>query len=241
MNSGRRCHHGARRAIDSRVCPQGSCLVVCRMKGQTKRPDVRHASRRGGAVGAGGGNMMAQLQKLQDEMAKTQEKLHDETVEVTVGGGMIKAVMNGHQKLISITIAPEAVDPDDVEMLQDMILAAVNEAVERSQGWPPSAWARSPAGWAGLRNPWADVAMAQNSRQAGRRSDRGPLAVARHRAEDRVPPHVLPAARARWAGARARRCAARAARGHRGVRAVLQHRRGQPVPHLRRPGARLSG
>ncbi len=76
--------------------------------------------------------MMAQLQKLQDEMAKTQEKLADETVEVTAGGGMIKAVMNGKQKLVSITISPEAVDPEDVEMLQDLILAAVNEAVERS-------------------------------------------------------------------------------------------------------------
>ncbi len=87
----------------------------------------------GGAGGAGGGGgMMAQLQKLQDEMAKTQEKLAEETVEVTAGGGMIKAVMNGKQKLVSITIAPEAVDPDDVEMLQDLILAAINEAVERS-------------------------------------------------------------------------------------------------------------
>ena len=94
---------------------------------------VPRASGGGGGGGGGGGNMMAQLQKLQDEMAKTQEKLHDETVEVTVGGGMIKAVMNGHQKLVSIAIAPEAVDPDDVEMLQDMIVAAVNEAVERSQ------------------------------------------------------------------------------------------------------------
>ena len=84
--------------------------------------------------GGGGGNMMSQLQKLQEEMAKTQEKLGDETVEVTVGGGMVKAIMNGHQKLISITIAPEAVDPDDVEMLQDMILAVINEAIERSQG-----------------------------------------------------------------------------------------------------------
>ncbi len=83
--------------------------------------------------GGGGGNMMAQLQKLQDEMAKAQEQLGAETVEVTVGGGIVKAVMNGHQKLVSITIAPEAVDPDDVEMLQDMIVAAVNEAVERSQ------------------------------------------------------------------------------------------------------------
>src|SRR5512135_1835691 len=84
------------------------------------------------APGAGqpGGGMMAQLQKLQDEMAKTQEKLAEETVEVTAGGGMVKAVMNGKQKLMSITISPEAVDPEDVEMLQDLILAAINEAVE---------------------------------------------------------------------------------------------------------------
>ncbi len=81
----------------------------------------------------GGGNMMAQLQKLQEEMARTQEQLGNETVEVTAGGGMVKAVMTGQQKLVSITIAPEAVDPDDVEMLQDMIVAAVNEALERSQ------------------------------------------------------------------------------------------------------------
>jgi nucleoid-associated protein EbfC len=84
--------------------------------------------------GGGGGGMMAQIQKLQDEMARTQEKLGDETVEVTVGGGMVKAVVNGHQKLVSITIAPEAVSPDDVEMLQDMILAAVNQGIERAQG-----------------------------------------------------------------------------------------------------------
>ncbi len=78
--------------------------------------------------------MMGQLQKLQEEMAKTQEKLGEETVEVTVGGGMITAVMNGHQKLMSIKIAKEAVDPEDVEMLQDLIVAAINEAIERSQG-----------------------------------------------------------------------------------------------------------
>ncbi len=78
-----------------------------------------------GGGGGQGGNMMSQLQKLQEEMAKTQEKLADETVEVTVGGGMVKAVMTGNQKLLSITIAPDAVDPDDVEMLQDMVTAAV--------------------------------------------------------------------------------------------------------------------
>lgn len=81
----------------------------------------------------GGGNMMAQLQRLQEEMARAQEQLGNETVEVSAGGGVVKAVMTGQQKLVSITIAPEAVDPDDVEMLQDMIVAAVNEALERSQ------------------------------------------------------------------------------------------------------------
>ena len=72
--------------------------------------------------------------KLQEEFAHTQEKLGDETVEVTVGGGAVKAVMNGHQKLLSITISPDVVDPEDVEMLQDMVMAAINEAVEKSQG-----------------------------------------------------------------------------------------------------------
>jgi hypothetical protein len=81
----------------------------------------------------GGGGMAGQLQKLQEEFAKTQDRLGDETVEVTVGGGMVKAVMTGQQKLVSITISPDAVDPDDVEMLQDMVLAAINEAVEKSQ------------------------------------------------------------------------------------------------------------
>jgi DNA-binding YbaB/EbfC family protein len=77
--------------------------------------------------------MAGQLQKLQEEFAKTQARLGDETVEVTVGGGIVKALMNGHQKLLSLTISPDAVDPEDVEMLQDLVLAAINEAIERSQ------------------------------------------------------------------------------------------------------------
>ena len=80
-----------------------------------------------------GGGMARQIQKLQEEMVKAQEALGEETVEVSVGGGVVTVVMTGHQKLQSITIAPEAVDPDDVEMLQDLILAAVNGAVESSQ------------------------------------------------------------------------------------------------------------
>ncbi len=101
------------------------------------KPRPAYGQRRpaGGAGGGGGGGGMAgQLQKLQEEFAKTQQRLGDESVAVTVGGGMVKVVMNGNQKLLSVAISPEAVDPEDVEMLQDMILAAVNEAIERSQG-----------------------------------------------------------------------------------------------------------
>lgn len=94
---------------------------------------IRKPSPGGGGMGGGGG-MAGQLQKLQEELARSQEKLGEQTVEVTAGGGAIKAVMNGHQKLLSITIAPDVVDPEDVEMLQDLIIAAVNEAVEQSQG-----------------------------------------------------------------------------------------------------------
>jgi len=77
--------------------------------------------------------MLQQLQKLQEEMVKTQEALGDETVTVTAGGGAITVVISGHQKIQSITIESEVVDPDDVEMLQDLVMAAVNEAIDKSQ------------------------------------------------------------------------------------------------------------
>ena len=79
-------------------------------------------------------HMMQQLQKLQEQMLQTQEELGDRTVSVTAGGGVVEVVMTGHQRMQSITIDPEVVDPEDVEMLQDLIVAAVNEAIERSQG-----------------------------------------------------------------------------------------------------------
>ena len=85
------------------------------------------------APGGGSGAMLQQLQKLQEEMVKTQEALGDETVTVTAGGGAITVVISGHQKIQSITIEPEVVDPDDVEMLQDLVMAAVNEAIDKSQ------------------------------------------------------------------------------------------------------------
>jgi DNA-binding YbaB/EbfC family protein len=81
----------------------------------------------------GMGNMMKQAQKLQSRMLKLQEELADRTVETTTGGGMIKVVANGRQQIISITLNKEVVDPNDVEMLQDLILTAVNDALAKSQ------------------------------------------------------------------------------------------------------------
>ena len=80
------------------------------------------------------GGMAGQLQKLQQDMMATQEALGDEVVEVTAGGGAITIMMTGHQRVQSLTIDPEVVDRDDVEMLQDLIVAAVNESIEKSQG-----------------------------------------------------------------------------------------------------------
>jgi DNA-binding YbaB/EbfC family protein len=73
------------------------------------------------------------LKKMQDKLAKTQEKLADETVEISIGGGAITVVANGQQKILSVKLAPEVVDPDDVEMLEDLIVAAVNDAQDKAQ------------------------------------------------------------------------------------------------------------
>ena len=87
----------------------------------------------GGMPGGMKGGLAGQLQAMQQQMMETQEALGQKTVEVSTGGGMVTVVMTGHYKLESITINPEAVDPDDVEMLQDLILSAINEAVEAAQ------------------------------------------------------------------------------------------------------------
>jgi hypothetical protein len=81
----------------------------------------------------GMGNMMKQAQKLQAKMLKMQEELGERTVETSAGGGMISVVANGRQQIVSITIDKEVVDPDDVEMLQDLVLAAVNDALTKAQ------------------------------------------------------------------------------------------------------------
>jgi hypothetical protein len=81
----------------------------------------------------GMGKMLKQAQKLQSNMAKLQEEMAEKTVEATAGGGMVKVVANGKHQILSIQIEKEVVDPEDAEMLQDLIIAAVNEALEKSQ------------------------------------------------------------------------------------------------------------
>ena len=74
-----------------------------------------------------------QIQQMQQRIMQAQQELADQTVEATAGGGAVTIVMDGHQKVRSVKIAPEAVDPSDLGMLEDMILAAMNEAVEKTQ------------------------------------------------------------------------------------------------------------
>ncbi|NLF98115.1 MAG: YbaB/EbfC family nucleoid-associated protein [Candidatus Riflebacteria bacterium] len=84
----------------------------------------------------GGFNMqslMKQAQKMQEKMQKAQEEMKDKTVEATVGGGIIKVVFNGAQEMVSIEINKDAVDPDDVETLQDLVLSAVNAGLTKSK------------------------------------------------------------------------------------------------------------
>jgi DNA-binding YbaB/EbfC family protein len=77
--------------------------------------------------------MMKQVKKMQEQMLKAQEELVNKSVEGSAGGGVVTVVANGQKKIVSITIKPEAVDPDDVEMLQDLILTAVNDAMNQAE------------------------------------------------------------------------------------------------------------
>ncbi len=77
------------------------------------------------------GKMMKQIQKMQSDMLKLQEELQGRTLEVTSGGGAVRVVVSGKKELVSLTIDPEAVDPEDLEMLQDMVVAAVNEGLRK--------------------------------------------------------------------------------------------------------------
>lgn len=89
---------------------------------------------RGGFPGGMGNmnNLMKQAKKMQDQMMKIQEELEEKTVEASAGGGMVTVIANGKKEIMEISIDPEVIDPDDVEMLQDLIMAAINEALRQA-------------------------------------------------------------------------------------------------------------
>ena len=86
----------------------------------------------GGMGGMNMNNIMKQAQKMQKQMVEMQESLNEKTLEMTSGGGAVKIVISGKKEIQSIKIDPEVVDPDDVEMLEDLILSAVNEAIRQA-------------------------------------------------------------------------------------------------------------
>src|SRR4051812_11279219 len=93
------------------------------------------------------GKMMEQVQQMQAQMQQAQEELKDETVQATSGGGMVTVVATGAGEIKSITIDPKAIDPEDPEMLADMVLAAVNEALRSSQSLIESKIGPAMGGW----------------------------------------------------------------------------------------------
>ena len=97
--------------------------------------------------------MMQQVQQMQAEMAKAQEELATETVEASVGGGMVTVTANGAGEIVSIKIKPEAIDPDDPEGLEDLVLAGVNEALRSAQDLMQSRLGASLGGLGGLGLP----------------------------------------------------------------------------------------
>ncbi|MDP4179817.1 MAG: YbaB/EbfC family nucleoid-associated protein [Bacillota bacterium] len=107
---------------------------------------------KGGFPGFGGNmnNLMKQAQKMQKDMEKVQEEVHQKTVEVTAGGGAITVVVSGKKELVKIDIKPEVVDPEDVEMLQDLIIASVNEAIRKADEMVSSEMSKVTGGLSGF-------------------------------------------------------------------------------------------
>jgi nucleoid-associated protein EbfC len=109
-----------------------------------------------GGPGPGGldvNAMMKQVQQMQSEMMEAQEKLKDEVVDASAGGGTVKVKMSGDLRLLEVTIDPEAIDPEDADLLQDMVLAAVNEAIRSAQELATSKLGGIAGGGGGLGLP----------------------------------------------------------------------------------------
>jgi hypothetical protein len=97
-------------------------------------------------MGGGLGDIMKQAQKMQQELLRIQEELATKTVEATSGGGMVTVVVSGRLELVSIKIEKDVVDPGDIEMLQDLVLAAVNEGIAKAQEMTKSEMAKVTGG-----------------------------------------------------------------------------------------------
>jgi DNA-binding YbaB/EbfC family protein len=104
-------------------------------------------------VGMDMNKLMQQVQQMQEQMAKAQEELASETVEASAGGGMVTVKATGALEITEIRIAPEAIDPDDPEMLADMVLAAVNEAIRSAQSLAESRLGGLAGGLGGMGLP----------------------------------------------------------------------------------------
>ena len=112
--------------------------------------------------------MMKQVQQMQAEMVEAQEKLKDEVVEASAGGGMVKVKMSGDLRLLELTIDPEAIDPEDAELLQDMVLAAVNEALRSAQELARAKLGGIAGGGGGLGRPRPARRLAPSARRLAR-------------------------------------------------------------------------
>jgi len=107
----------------------------------------------GGGFGGGAPNMQAlmkQAQKMQDDAQKVQEEMADKTVEVSAGGEMIKLTMNGKQEIVELSISSEIMEENDVEMLQDLIITAVNDASQKSKAMSEEAMSQVTGGMGGI-------------------------------------------------------------------------------------------
>jgi len=100
--------------------------------------------------GGGQAAMMKQLQKMQEDMARAQQEVEESSFGASVGGGAVQAECNGRQELLSVKISPDVVDPEDVEMLEDLVLAAVNEALSKAGEAMSAAVERAQGGLVGM-------------------------------------------------------------------------------------------
>ena len=99
----------------------------------SRRASKMRKGTRGGSSRVNPNDLMRQMQRVQEEMAKAQEETEQQSVTVSSGGGMVEVTISGGLEVQKVSIKPEVVDPDDVEMLEDLVLAAVNEAIQKAQ------------------------------------------------------------------------------------------------------------